>query len=809
MKKILIYCLLMLIINSAIGQTKDSLFIKGKINAPDGSKLTGAVASLLSVKDSSLLRGAATDENGNFSFNKLSAGEYLIKASFIGFDGFLTEPIILSDSGINLPAIALKNANVTLAAVVVSSQKPLIEQRVDATVLNINELVLKEAANAYEVLRFAPNVNLSDNEDNVEMNGKNYVEIMLNGKLVRLTGRDLVKLLKSIPSQSVSQVDIISNPSAKYDVQGNAGIINIKMKKVVNAGFNGNASVSHIKSVNNMGDLSASLNYGRGKLYITNYLAYHYGKYRTRYNETRLSNPVINPILLRRNNINIDNWRDPVLRTGIDLYLNPRHTIGGIIELERSSNKTGYTTFTDIGKSGMEADSSIFASSSAPNVRNWNTYNLNYRFTDTSGSEFNFDIDRSYYKKTNDNTIKTGSNSSIGAPYKTGPAFLFNSLEIIDLLTFKADYSKSYSSKFKLEAGLKSSFVDNKKDQLAEIMVNNSVKTDTGSTNYFKYTERINAAYATVGQKYKKWSYQVGVRFEHTNSIGISTSLKGIKINKPDTAYLNVLPSAYLSFLPNKKHSLRVSFIQKIKRPNYEDLEPVDYQIDQFYFHLGNPSLRVQKNANLELNYSYKNKLNLIASYVYTTDYFTDVLYQEQGILFERKDNTGQLKSFNFNASYPIRPTEWWSADNRVTVFNNRFTGPLLEGYLDEGKWSYTVYTSQRFAIAKEYILRLTARYNAPQQRLYFFDESSGSVSLSFGKQILKKKGTVRIGFSDIFQQQRTNTRVDFGSLQYSQRNTWESRSVSLDFSLRFGSNKIKQPRERETGNSDEKGRTK
>jgi iron complex outermembrane receptor protein len=811
MKKLVIYCALVICHISAFSQTGDSLFISGKVITGDGVKLSGAVTSLLVAQDSLLIKAVLTDEAGRFYFNIPAPRNYIVKVSYIGYDIFYTAFFTLSSSGIELKSIQLKKNNITLTGIVVTAQKSIIEQRIDATILNINDLVLKEAANAYEVLRFAPNVNLSENEDNIEMNGKSSVEVMLNGKMVTMTGRDLVKLLKSIPSKTVSQVEIISNPSAKYDIQGNQGIINIKMKKVLNVGINGNASISDTKSVNNMGDLSTSLNYGRGKLYISNYLAYHYGRYRTRYLESRISDPYVNPLQLERRNTNIDNWKDPVIRTCVDLNINSRSTIGGIVELERSTNKTNYTTFTDIGKPGMQPDSSIFAKSSAPNVRNWNTYNVNYRYTDTIGSEFNFDIDRSYYRKKNNNTINTGSNDNVGNPYNDGPAYIFNSQEIIDLQTFKADYTKSYKSKFKLEAGLKASFVDNTKDQLAEINSNNYLSTDSGSTNYFKYKEKINAAYVSIGQKYKKWGYQLGVRAEHTRSSGVSTSLKGININinKPDTSYLNILPSGYFTYMPDKKNSFRFSFIRRIKRPNYEDLEPVDYQIDQFYFHLGNPGLRVEKNSNIEINYSFNNKLNLIASYIYTSDYFTDVLFQKDGVLYEKKDNTGKMKSFNFNASYPIRPTEWWSAENRLTFFNNTFTGSLLEGYLNEGKWSYNLYSSQRFVVAKQYIIRLTGRYNAPQQRLYFFDASSGSVSLSFGKQVFQKKGTVRIGFSDIFQNQRTNTKVDFGSLKYLQKNTWESRSISLDFSLRFGSNKIKEPRERETGNVDEKDRTK
>jgi hypothetical protein len=196
------------------------------------------------------------------------------------------------------------------------------------------------------------------------------------------------------------------------------------------------------------------------------------------------------------------------------------------------------------------------------------------------------------------------------------------------------------------------------------------------------------------------------------------------------------------------------------------------------------------------------------AAYIYTKDYFTDVIFQNQGILYEVIQNAGISREFNLNASYPVRFKKWWSSENKVTVTNNFFKGRLLEGFLNEGKWSYNLYSSQRFVLPGNYILRLTGRYNAPSQQLYFRNSDNGSVSLSVGKQIFKKKGIFRLGFTDIFFTQRKNTDVSFGGLQYTQKNTWESRTVFFEFSLKFGSTKVKTARERETGNAAEKDRT-
>ncbi|MGB8194122.1 MAG: outer membrane beta-barrel protein [Chitinophagaceae bacterium] len=804
MKKLLLLAVQLLLITQAFSQ--DGVAVRGEIKNHQGLALPDAVVSLHRLNDSALIKAVLTNISGQFTLDNVRTGNYLVKITHVSYETIWVNDIAVAETGLTLAGVALQPKSGKLTEVIVAARRAVVDQKIDATVINITELVRKEAPNAFEVLRFAPNVNLSDNEDAIEMSGKNLVEVMLNGKLVRLSGRDLVKLLKSIPSSSVTQVDVMSNPSSKYDVQGNTGIINIKVKRT-DVGMNGNLSVSHTEATNYMGDLSANLNYGVGKWYFTSYTAYHYGKYQTKTQQDRLAGSLSNPFVIDRDNVQIDKWSDPVLRLGADWFISKKHTIGALVEMEKSTNTASYNTITNIGKLNAGYDSSIFTVSNSPNQRKWNTYNLNYRFEDTLGSEFNFDIDRSYYNKNDDNTItnvfrKSGLSSD-------GPNNIFRTKTITDITTFKADYVKSYKSKLKIEAGAKVSFVSTDNNQLAQFMSTGQVKTDTSRTNAFIYDERIQAVYGSVSKSFRQWGLQAGLRVENTVSDGLSTNLKNVSINKPDTSYLNVLPSLFLSFSPNKNNNFRFSFVQRIERPAYEDLQPFDYQVDQFFYHLGNPSLTVQKNTNLELNYVFKNKLNVGASYVHTTDYFTSVLFQQQGILYERIENAGQSKNFNLNISYPIRPTKWWSAENRVTIFNNRFEGPLFEGYLDAGRWSYTLYTSQRFTLPGQNILRVTARYSAPKLRLYMFDQESGSLSASIGRQVLNKKGILRVGASDVFLTQRRITKVDFGTLRYTEKSTWESRSVFVEFSLRFGSNKIKGPRERNTGNADERGRTK
>jgi hypothetical protein len=804
MKKIGLLHAALLMAVAAVAQQTD-FTLRGHVKSDQGPDLPNAVFALYKVTDSSFVRGTVATADGSFEMRHVQPGNYLAKLTFTGFQPFWTSLGVTGDA--DLPAYTLKPDGKQLQSVTVSGRRPVIEQHLDATTLTINDLVRKEAANSYEIMRFAPNLYISDNEDNITMAGKDMLQVMINGRVQRMTGRDLVKLLKSIPSSQVESVDLMSNPSSKYDVQGNTGIINIRLKRTDQVGVVDNINLSHSQATHSLGDLSNSLNYANGRFYLTTYLAYHYGHYVTRYNEDALITTAGSPYNLQINNTHLDQWSDPVIKLGLDYSLTSHSTIGAQAEHERSTNTASYYTLTAVGQPGHNPDSSIATNSREPNTRTWNTYNLNYRYHSDHGSELTFDADRSYYKKDDNNTL-TNTILKGGGSYP-GSINDYNINTQVDLLTFKTDYTKNFRSQVKLEAGAKMSIVRTRNDQLTSDMESGNFKLDSLLSNNYDYHEHIESAYLNFGKSFKKWGFQGGLRYEITQSKGVSTSLYGTSTEKPDTAYGNLLPSVFINYNPTSKSSFRLSFVQRIKRPSYEDLNPFSYQVDEFTYYYGNPGLRVQKNSNLELDYNFRNKLNLAATYVYTTDYFATIFYQQGGIFYQSIENTGYSANLNLNVSYPIQFAKWWSAENKVNGFYSHFRGPLLAGYLNEGMWSYNLYTSQRFVLPGENILRVTARYTAPQLRLYNHDASSGSVSVSVGRQIIRKQGLIRIGVSDIFDTQRQLTTVHFGSLNYVQDNTWESRTVFAEFSLKLGGSKLKQHSDHQTGNAEERSRTK
>ena len=384
----------------------------------------------------------------------------------------------------------------------------------------------------------------------------------------------------------------------------------------------------------------------------------------------------------------------------------------------------------------------------------------------------------------------------------------YHTLTNIDILTLKGDFTHIWKSKLKLEAGFKLSEVTTHNDFSAVTSNNGILKADSGQNNNYNYHEDVNAVYFNLNKNMGRWGLQVGARLEQSHVKGTSTDGYGKQTIKPDSNYVKLLPAIYLTYQPSDKDNVRLSLNERLKRPNYSDLQPFSYQIDPTDEQIGNPELRVQRTYNAELAYTYNDRVTLTADYTHTVDFFTPVTYLVNNIYYQTVQNTGTTDNWNFNLNYPIKVTKWWNMLTKASVFENRFAGQLYEGFLDVAKWSYYLSTSQRFNIPGNVLLQLSARYNSPLQTLIYYSEDNSSVGISLSKKVLKGQGSIRLGFRDLFKGQHNDVIVNFEDLHYIQRNTWESQRAFIEFNWQFGKSKIKQHEDRNSANSEEKDRS-
>lgn len=732
--------------------------LSGKVTDEKGLPLPGTVVRIYTK--SKLGRTLLTDTTGCFAANIPAMDQLLITA--IGF-----RPDTIATAQRALGTIRLKAMENQLNEVRIQARQPMIIQQTDRSVISVNDAIKKLTANGLEILGLAPGITIGDNEDAILMSGKSELQVMINDKLVKMTPRDLAKMLKAMPAGSIRQVEFLSSPPAKYEVNGNTGIINIRTNGVAK-GINGNLDLSTSHGANNWLDLSGLMNYGTGKLAISGYAAWHRGGYLTKNN--RLRQLSSGPLELQTSSL--DKWSDPVWHIAIDYALNAKSTFGGIIEREASSNSTSYDTYA------RQGTNSYLTTSKNPNTRHWNTYNLNYRYADTLGTELTVDLDRADFSKNSQITLLTTAQPSIG----------YLTLTAISISTLKADYSHSYKNKFKMEAGLKIADVqtDNRQDD-----------------NRFHYTEQIRAGYGSLSRSNARWGWQLGLRLEQTRAKGETTGAIS-----PDTSYLNLLPSAYLTYRPAEKHHLRLALSRRIQRPDYGDLQPFVYVQDPLNLQTGNTALKVQHNDQAELTYTFNDRITLIGAYSRADDYFATVYRQSGNVLIQLPANTGSMQTFNFDMNHPIRISKWWNMLNKVNIGNDHFSGELFQGSLEQHRWRYQVSTSQRFTLAGKNQLQLSGRYTSASQNLIYAQKNSANVSASISRRLFREQASLRLGISDIFQTQRNFTDVDFGSLVYADRTTSESRRVSASFSWKFGNTKVRQTQDRDRGDAEEKGRS-
>jgi hypothetical protein len=731
--------------------------VKGKITDEKGQPLPGTIIRLFSGPG--LQKTTLTDTTGFFSSN-LPNITYLIINS-MGF-----RPDTIKAPGKSTGLIRLKPLVSQLKEVRIQGRLALIRQETDRSVISVNEQVSKLAANALEIIALAPGITLSDNEDAILMSGKSDVQIMINDKLVKMTARDLAKMLKAMPADNIKKIEFMTNPPVKYEVNGNSGIINIKTNGVVK-GITGSMDYSTSQSSYNWTDLSALLNYGTGRLAVSGYLAWHRGGYLTENDKVRQ----LWPGILNQQTNSLDKWSDPVFRVAIDFSAGRNSTLGGTNEREASTNTSSYNTYSS------QENRNFNTSSENPNTRHWNTYNLNYRYSDTLGTELTIDLDRADFKKDSQIMLATTDQPPINYLTSTG----------ISINTFKADYTHNWKNKLKVEAGLK----------IAAVKTNNSQ-----DKNLFHYTENIRAAYAGLSGSNQKWGWQLGLRVEQTEAKG-----KTQQVSRPDTSYINLLPSAYLTWAPDTKNHFRLSLSRRIKRPDYNSLQPFVYVLDPLNEQTGNPGLLVQRNNQIELTYTINNRVSLVGNYSLADDYFSTLYRQSGEILIEIPANSGRMHAFNLDLNYPSKVTKWWNMLNKVNTGNDHFSGALFQGQLNQNKWRYQLSTTQRFIIHGSYQLQLSGRYTSASQNLIYRQRSSANISASIGRKFFKEQASVRLGISDIFKTQRNYTDVNFGSLVYTDLERFESRRLSFNFSCRFGNTKARQTKERSSGSVDEKSR--
>lgn len=803
--KVILYCTLLFLFSPAFlfGQ---GISISGKVTGTGEELLTGAVAELRNVTDSTLAKVNAADVNGVYYFENVKAGNYYIKSTFLGYNPYLSEAFVFDGTQSRVMAdIKMQTSSITLKSAEISGIKPLVEVRSDKTVFNVENSVNSTGSTAYELLQKSPGV-VVDNNDNITLKGRGGVMVQIDGRPARLSETELGDYLKSIQSSDVEAIELISNPSSKYDAEGTAGIINIRLKKNKNYGTNGTVTAGYAIGKYSKYNTALSLNNRSSKFNIYSNYSNNWGD---RANEFYLYREQ-RPYIFNQSSISKRSGLNHNYKAGVDYTINKKNSIGLMVNgniynidgIQTNRNYiSNYTTHT--------VDSVLKSDQTFTNKGGNYNVNLNHHFKDTLSHELTTDFDYGYYDGKRDNYIPNEYTMiDLETPLSSS---YFRSITptTINIFTLKSDYSQNLF-KGKISFGVKSSYV--KTDNIFDFynIIDNTQSLDNSRSNHFVYTENVNAVYANYQRTIKKLDFQLGVRVENTNSEGDLKSDLPTTDKNVTRSYTDFFPSAGVTFNSHKDHSTALLYSSRIDRPNYQELNPFEYKLDELSFRKGNPFLNPQYSNKIELSHTYKYTTTLNVSYSRTEDFFAQIADTiPGGKSFLTSKNLATEDVLGAGLSTSLQPTKWYGIYLNAEVNNQKYKADFGDNKtIDNSITSFNLYAQNTFKLPYAFTFEISGWYNSGGVwGGAFVTEAQGSLDLGLQKKLFSDKATLKLSYSDLFHTAPWKSYNTYAGIVNRANGNWESQQFRVSLTYRFGNNQMKGSRQRTTGSESEQKR--
>ena len=790
--------------------------VTGQINDNNGKPLVAATIMLQKAKDSSLVKTAVTNATGNYEITPVKPGSYFVSATSAGIKKISSAIFEVKENGNAVaPLLTGQPATKDLAGVTVSSTKPMVEVKADKTILNVEGTINAVGNDGLELLRKSPGV-MVDKDDNLSLAGKNGVRVYIDGKPSPLTGADLASYLKSLQSSQIESIEIITNPSAKYEAAGNAGIINIRLKKNLTIGTNGSVNAGYNIGIYAKYNAGFAINHRNTKTNV--FGNYNFSKSQNEFNIVSdriqfdtafyLTNRIVNK------NIGSHNFKG-----GMDYFINKASTVGVVVNGNISDNST--TTegpMKIIYRPTNTLNRTLFATGDNKTQRDNVNFNLNYRYAVTGGKELNIDADYGFFNLRNNQFQPNDYYDAAGNKLNSNVYHMISPTDIT-IFSVKSDYEQNFK-KGRLGFGGKIGFVNTDNDFRRYNVYGSNEVYDKDRSNRFKYSENINAAYVNYNRTLKGgFMIQAGVRVENTNSKGKSSGLKYNNANADyesydssiDRNYVDVFPSAAITYNKNPMSQWGLTYSRRIDRPAYQDLNPFEFKINDYTFMKGNTKLRPQYTNSFGITHTYKYKLNTRLNYSHVKDIFTllpDTTEKSKSFLTKKNLATQQIISIN--VSYPFQ-YKWYSFFANLNANYSKYLADYGGGdrKVDISVFTVGIFMQNSFKLGKEFTAELSGFYNSPSVWQGFF-KSKSIYSLDAGvqKTILKAKGTIKVSVGDVFNSMKYRGTSDFSGQQSIFYGKPESRQFKLSFNMRFGNTQVKASRQRKSAIEEENKRT-
>ncbi|HEA21614.1 hypothetical protein LCGC14_0928610 [marine sediment metagenome] len=803
---ILIFCAILLG-TTANAQTDATAQISGNITTAINEPLPYANLVVFKVSDSSMVKGAMTDDMGSFLVEELPAGKYYVSASILGFKTHISDVFdIAANEKKEFGTIQLEEENFELEGVTVTSKKPLIQNKVDRVVLNIENSILATGNTAMDILQKAPGVTVDNGV--LSLIGKSNVLILINGKQTYLSQDQLKNLMNATQSSAIESIEIMTNPSAKYDAAGNAGIINIKMKKNRDDGTNVSVNLSNGQGIYRETNGGMTLNHRNKLLNIFTNYDYSDSEDFSALEVDRSTSFSERSTFFNSSSFDRFRYKTHNFKFGTDVNLTPKSSLGFIISGNFRDGDSRLKSTTEIGAQRGIVDSTVVGLNTGRFPTRYLTYNVNYSVKlDTMGTDLAFSYDYSNSRRNESFDFRNRFLDQNRIEYRPANNFRNLTPQDADIYVGKMDFTHPFNENSNLGAGLKYSSVETDNVLQFDILQDNgSYVNDERRSNQFIYNESISAAYLNYNTQLGSYSFQAGLRAERTASTGNSVTDE----NVVDRTYTNLFPTLFVQKKINDTNTISASYGRRIDRPNYSSLNPFVYYIDQYTFRFGNPFLKPQYTDTYNIGYLLKNKYKFDFSYSNTKDAIAFILLTdpETQSISQTDANLNGFNSYSLNVNAPIKVTDRWNTYNNLSVYYNQYKSNEIEGApLQLEKLAWQLSTTHTFTIDDRLSAELSANYVSPNVYGVFNLKSYYGIDLGVGRTFFDDKMNVKFSINDILYTK--GKRTTFSTLpnsSYDINTNYNSRIFRLSVSYEFGNIKLKSS-EKRGGAEEEKNR--
>ena len=788
-------CVLLLLSYAAL----QAQHVTGLVQDDQGKPLAAASVALKNIKDSSVVKLSISNTTGQYEFVAVASGSYFVTVSHIGYATRNSSSFETSAGGdIQAPAIRLERAGKELRQTVVTGRKPLVEVRNDMIILNVEGNINEVGTDALELLRKSPGVT-ADKDNNLSLNGKNGLQVYVDGRPTYISGATLADYLKTLQSSQIASIEIIANPSAKYEAAGSAGIINIRLKK--NTAYGSNMSLSAGYNIGTYSKYNANLNFNHRDEHWNIYGDYsfnhgQYEQYATMY-RTQLDT-----LFLQRSTF-VSTPTTHNYKAGIDWFINKKSTVGILVSGSSSTETIQTNSQTPIVYVPTNQTNRLLQANNHTVTSNDNVNaDLSYRFADSSGHELNIDGDLGVYHLRSNQLQPNNYFDSTGKTLLYSHDYNILSPTDIHIYSLKADYEENFL-KGRLGFGGKSSYVTTSNDFEEYDVYPGVNRMDSLSSNNFDYKENINALYVNYNRTIPGWVIQGGLRAENTNMKGTSTGWKQDQADYTpyDSSftrhYTDLFPSASITFNKNVNKQWTLSYSRRIDRPAYQDLNPFEFKLDEYTFSQGNTLLRPQYTNSVGLTFMYKYKLTASLNYSHIKDLSTtlvDTIDGSKAII--RRENLATQDIASLNLSYPFQ-YKWYSVFFNVNSYYSINKANFGAGRtVDLNVFHTTIYTQHSIAFGKGWTGQVTEYFSSPDiWQATLRSHTMWSLDAGLQKAVLGGRGTFKVSVTDIFATMHYTATSEFAGQYILDKGGYESRLLKLYFTYRFGNQRVKAAR--------------